>query len=161
MSGLVQILTYSDDLLLLRWHKQGQVDDEEQLWTPGRALRSGRCSFSGAKIICGEPVFSPRGQSAYGRMILASALESVYRPLIRPRVQILEYSGATLLVRWVEPGRTHYGEQIWRLARAARPGVCALSGSKIVPGYEIFKPTGRPVPSNAKAMILATVLRMS
>ncbi|MBR8210645.1 DUF3331 domain-containing protein [Burkholderia cenocepacia] len=160
MSGLVQILKYSDDVLLLRWRKHGQVDDEEQIWTPGRALRSGRCAFSGTKIICGEPVFSPKGQSAHARMILASALDSVYRSMIRPRVQILECSGSMLLVRWVEPGRAHYGEQTWRLARASCPGVCALSGRNIVPGYEVYKPTGRPVPSNARAMILANVLRM-
>ena len=30
------------------------------------------------------------------------------------RIEILERSETTLVIRWVEPGRCHYGEQRWR-----------------------------------------------
>ena len=158
MNGLVQILKYADDVLLVRWRKPGQADEEEQRWIPGRAMRSGQCSFSGAKVVCGDPVFSPKGASAHARMILVSALDSAYRSTTRPKIEILEHVEGLLLVRWVEPGRAHYGEQTWRLARASRPGICVLSGAEIVPGYEVFRPSGRPAPSNARAMIWAAVL---
>ena len=38
------------------------------------------------------------------------------------RIEILERSDTTLVIRWVEPGRCHYGEQRWRpsLARPAK-----------------------------------------
>jgi len=158
MNGLVQILQYADDVLLVRWRKPGHADEEEQRWIPGRALRSGQCSFSGAKVVCGDAVFSPKGASAHARMILVSALDSTYRSTARPKIEILEHVQDMLLVRWVEPGRAHYGEQTWRLTRASRPGICVLSGAEIVPGYEVFRPSGRPAPSNARAMIWAAVL---
>ncbi|MBU9334081.1 DUF3331 domain-containing protein [Burkholderia multivorans] len=73
-------------------------------------------------------------------------------------VTILEYSTENLLVRWVESGRRHYGEQKWRRAVAKRAGRCAYSGRAIDEGDAVYRPTGRPRPGNHLAMIAADVL---
>jgi hypothetical protein len=71
------------------------------------------------------------------------------------RVQILERSDSLLVVRWVEPGRCHYGEQRWRRRLAQRSGTCALSHQTIHRGDDVFRPAERPAPKNASAMISA------
>lgn len=38
-------------------------------------------------------------------------------------VEILERSDSLLVIRWVEPGRCHYGEQRWRRRLAQRSGM--------------------------------------
>ncbi|MBN3791754.1 DUF3331 domain-containing protein [Burkholderia sp. Ac-20353] len=160
MSTRVQVLAYSDDVLLVRWHEPGAAGHCEQRWKPGRAVRSGQCALSGAKIVCGDTIFSPGGRAPARAhaMILAAALDRARRPAARPHVQVLERSDTLLLVRWVESGRAHYGEQTWRPARASRAGVCVLSGATIACGDAIFRPSGRPAPLNARAMILAAAL---
>ncbi|WP_186020718.1 DUF3331 domain-containing protein [Burkholderia gladioli] len=70
-------------------------------------------------------------------------------------VEILEQSDTLLVVRWVEPGRCHYGEQRWRRRFAQRTGTCALSRQTIQRGEEVFRPAERPAPANASAMISA------
>ncbi|MCA7946883.1 DUF3331 domain-containing protein [Burkholderia vietnamiensis] len=70
-------------------------------------------------------------------------------------VEILERSDTLLVVRWVEPGRCHYGEQRWRRRFAQRTGTCALSRQVIQRGDEVFRPAERPAPANAAAMISA------
>ncbi|WP_246793976.1 DUF3331 domain-containing protein [Burkholderia perseverans] len=70
-------------------------------------------------------------------------------------VEILERSDTLLVVRWVEPGRCHYGEQRWRRRFAQRTGTCALSRQVIQRGEEVFRPAERPAPANASAMISA------
>ena len=57
MNARVQVLAYSDEMLIVRWLAPGGA---EQRWA-ARALRSGRCALSGEKIVCGDAVFSPRG----------------------------------------------------------------------------------------------------
>jgi hypothetical protein len=42
--------------------------------------------------------------------------------------------------------------------RARTADVCAMSGCAMSPGDVVYGPTLRPVPSNAGAMILASVL---
>ncbi|MGF6931920.1 hypothetical protein OKW41_001059 [Paraburkholderia sp. UCT70] len=42
--------------------------------------------------------------------------------------------------------------------RARMPGFCAMSGQAINPGDAVYKPTSRPTPINAEAMILACVV---
>ncbi|GAB7539151.1 DUF3331 domain-containing protein [Burkholderia sp. 22PA0099] len=71
-------------------------------------------------------------------------------------VEILEQSDTLLVVRWVEPGRCHYGEQRWRRRFAQRTGTCALSREVIQRGDEVFRPAERPAPANAGAMISAS-----
>ncbi|RQT85490.1 DUF3331 domain-containing protein [Burkholderia cepacia] len=71
------------------------------------------------------------------------------------QVTLLEWSHESLLVRWVESGRLHYGEQKWRRAVARRDGRCAYSGRAIVQGEAVFRPSGRPQPANHLAMIAA------
>ncbi|RQZ09645.1 DUF3331 domain-containing protein [Burkholderia sp. Bp9031] len=157
MSARVQVLAYSDELLIVRWHAAGRA---EQRWSPGRALRSGHCALSGEKIVCGDVVFSPRGRAAAdpNAMILAAALDRPHVSTVRPQVRVLERSSQLLLVRWVEPGRAHFGEQHWKPGRARQAGTCALSGARIARGDRVFRPSGRPMPPNAGAMILAIAL---
>ncbi|WP_118180195.1 DUF3331 domain-containing protein [Paraburkholderia phosphatilytica] len=73
-------------------------------------------------------------------------------------IQILEQSETILIIRWVEPGRCHYGEQRWRRRSAHTSGTCALSRRKIRRGDAVFKPAERPAPSNAAIMIAAEML---
>ncbi|SEK06913.1 DUF3331 domain-containing protein [Paraburkholderia diazotrophica] len=74
------------------------------------------------------------------------------------RIEILEHSDTTLIIRWIEPGRCHYGEQRWRRRSAHSSGTCAVSRRKIRRGDAVFKPAERPAPANASAMIAAEVL---
>ena len=71
----------------------------------------------------------------------------------RIQVEILEQSEDTLIIRWVEPGRCHYGEQRWRRRSARAPGVCVVSQRAIRRGDAVFQPAERPAPANASAMI--------
>lgn len=61
-------------------------------------------------------------------------------------------------IAWRDSTNCRYGAQLWRLVRARKPGVCALSGVPIRPGEEIFKPCGRLVAANADAMIHSAAL---
>ncbi|HEF5869625.1 TPA: DUF3331 domain-containing protein [Burkholderia cenocepacia] len=81
----------------------------------------------------------------------ATAAASPLRPQLF--VTVLEAGEDGLLVRWVESGRCHYGEQRWRLRVALQPGRCALSGQPIEPGEPVFRPVRRPVPANGDEMI--------
>jgi hypothetical protein len=78
--------------------------------------------------------------------------------MARVQVEILEQSEDTLIVRWVEHGRRHYGEQRWRLRCANVPGVCVVSKRTIRRGDVVFRPAERPAPANAWAMISADAL---
>ena len=80
----------------------------------------------------------------------------------RVQIEILEQSDTTLIIRWVEPGRCHYGEQRWRRRSANSSGTCVVSRRAIRRGDAVFRPAERPAPANAAAMIsveafLATV----
>jgi Domain of unknown function (DUF3331) len=71
----------------------------------------------------------------------------------RVQIQILEQSENTLIIRWVEPGRCHYGEQRWRRRSANSSGTCIVSRRAIRRGDAVFRPAERPAPANASAMI--------
>ncbi|WP_107313926.1 DUF3331 domain-containing protein [Burkholderia metallica] len=89
-----------------------------------------------------------------GRRPVAGHAAAAVSPL-RPQlfVTVLEAGDDALLVRWVESGRCHYGEQRWRLRVALQPGRCAISGQPIEPGEPVFRPVRRPVPANGDEMI--------
>jgi Domain of unknown function (DUF3331) len=73
--------------------------------------------------------------------------------LSRVQIQILEQCEHTLVIRWVEPGRCHYGEQRWRRRAANSSGTCIVSRRTIRRGDAVFRPAERPAPANAYAMI--------
>jgi len=73
------------------------------------------------------------------------------------RIQILERSETALVIRWIDPGRCHYGEQRWRRRSAHTSGTCAVTRRKIRRGDAVFKPAERPAPLNAAVMISAEV----
>jgi hypothetical protein len=78
----------------------------------------------------------------------------------RVQVEILEQSENTLLIRWVELGRCHYGEQRWRRRSARVSGVCVVSQRAIRRGDAVFRPAERPVPANGSAMISVEAFRL-
>jgi hypothetical protein len=79
----------------------------------------------------------------------------------RVHVEILEQSENTLIVRWVEPGRCHYGEQRWRRRSANSSGTCVVSRRAIRRGDAVFRPAERPAPANASAMISVEAFGLS
>jgi len=79
----------------------------------------------------------------------------------RVQIEILEQSDTTLIVRWVEPGRCHYGEQRWRRRSANSSGTCIVSRRAIRRGDAVFRPAERPAPANAAAMISVDAFRQS
>jgi hypothetical protein len=77
----------------------------------------------------------------------------------RVAVKLIEkQSTTTATIEWRDSTRCCYGDQVWRAMRARTAGVCAMSGCAILPGDQVYAPNSRPVPSNAGAMILASVL---
>ncbi|RQR64500.1 DUF3331 domain-containing protein [Burkholderia sp. Bp9002] len=94
---------------------------------------------------------SPIGDARRSTQKCADRMVSPLRPQLF--VTILEAGDDALLIRWVESGRCHYGEQRWRLRAAARPGRCAISGQPIAPGEPVFRPVLRPAPVNGDEMI--------
>jgi hypothetical protein len=79
--------------------------------------------------------------------------QSVAVDVTRVQIEILEQSENTLIIRWVEPGRCHYGEQRWRRRSASASGTCVVSRRAIRRGDAVFRPAERPAPANASAMI--------
>ncbi|WP_206956760.1 DUF3331 domain-containing protein [Trinickia acidisoli] len=77
----------------------------------------------------------------------------------RVQIEILEQSDTTLIIRWVEPGRCHYGEQRWRRRSANASGTCVVSRRAIRRGDAVFRPAERPAPANAAAMISVDAFR--
>ncbi|WP_175922779.1 DUF3331 domain-containing protein [Burkholderia latens] len=75
-------------------------------------------------------------------------------------VSVVERQSATTVsIAWRDATRCSYGDQVWQTARARVGGVCAVSGRPIAPGDPVYRPRPtRPVPINAGAMILASVL---
>lgn len=106
-----------------------------------------------------DDAMPPRGGVAHplgtiGRAPVPEHAAAAVSPL-RPQlfVTVLEADDHALLIRWVESGRCHYGEQRWRLRVALQPGRCAISGQPIEPGELVFRPVRRPVPANGDEMI--------
>ncbi|WP_175953921.1 DUF3331 domain-containing protein [Burkholderia sp. BCC0405] len=106
-----------------------------------------------------DDAMPPRGGVAHplaaiGRAPVPEHAAAAVSPL-RPQlfVTVLEADDSALLIRWVESGRCHYGEQRWRLRVALQPGRCAISGQPIEPGDPVFRPVRRPVPANGDEMI--------
>jgi hypothetical protein len=62
----------------------------------------------------------------------------------------------TAIVTWGDPTSCHYGDQVWRIARASSDGFCALSGQQIRRGDVVYRPSHyRLAPANAGSMMLA------
>ncbi|MCG7400856.1 MULTISPECIES: DUF3331 domain-containing protein [Caballeronia] len=77
----------------------------------------------------------------------------------RVAVKLIERpSSTTATIEWRDSTRCCYGDQVWRAMRARTVGVCAMSGVEIRRGDRVYAPNPRPVPGNAGAMILASVL---
>ncbi|WP_373864432.1 DUF3331 domain-containing protein [Paraburkholderia unamae] len=75
------------------------------------------------------------------------------------RVTVLDRpSSHALTVLWSDACSGHYGEQTWRLVFAKRDALCALTGTEILKGDEVFRPRVKrnSLPANWDRMILAS-----
>jgi hypothetical protein len=83
--------------------------------------------------------------------------DSEYMNLRHAQVDVLERATtSTAIISWNDPTRCSYRFQLWRRSESTRAGVCALSGVLINVGDSVYRPSMRPPPLNASAMILAT-----
>lgn len=95
---------------------------------------------------------------------LPHAARSETKPIatsrLRIRIIVLErHSPLSAAVSWSDPTTCCYWEQLWRRCRARKRGFCALSGTRINVGDEVFRPRhSSPAPANIDAMILASVM---
>jgi len=72
-------------------------------------------------------------------------------------VRVLERpTSTTATIEWRDSTLCCYGNQLWRASRARSVGTCAISGASIHHGDRVYRPTGRPLPRNASAMILTS-----
>ncbi len=78
----------------------------------------------------------------------------------RVKVIVLERHGPTsAVVSWCDSTACCYWEQLWRRCRARERGFCALTGTEIVAGDDVYRPRlVDPAPLNIDAMILASVM---
>ncbi|HEY4365590.1 MAG TPA: DUF3331 domain-containing protein [Steroidobacteraceae bacterium] len=72
-------------------------------------------------------------------------------------IKVLERpTSRTAIITWGDPTSCHYGDQVWRVARASSDGFCALSGQQIRRGDVVYRPSHyRLAPANAGSMMLA------
>jgi len=90
----------------------------------------------------------------------ARRAECAEHPPHHASVRVLDRpSPTTVTIAWLDSTSCRYGNQVWRSCVARGVGTCAVSGWQIQPGDLVYKPRAcRPMPSNADAMILATVV---
>ncbi|WP_323118127.1 DUF3331 domain-containing protein [Burkholderia alba] len=74
-------------------------------------------------------------------------------------VWILERNDTSMRIRWLQPGKCHYADQLWRLVIAGRNGVCAVSGQPVRKGDAVYRPDGRRYASNAGVTIREDAIR--
>jgi hypothetical protein len=75
-------------------------------------------------------------------------------------INVLELTESSATIGWYDPTRCRYEDQRWRRFKARRAGVCAMTGSLIAAGADVFRPVpARRNPANADAMILARALQ--
>jgi len=74
-------------------------------------------------------------------------------------VRVVDRTEQTATVAWHDPTSCHYDDQHWHRAKAAHEGICAISGTFIPQGADIYRPSRcSHSPVNAGAMILTTAL---
>lgn len=78
-------------------------------------------------------------------------------------IRVLERpTSRTAIVTWGDPTSCHYGDQVWRVARASSDGLCALSGQQIRRGDVVYRPSHyRLAPANAGSMMLAACVLLA
>ncbi|WP_231716778.1 DUF3331 domain-containing protein [Burkholderia ubonensis] len=76
-------------------------------------------------------------------------------------VRVLErLSHSTISVSWQDPTACRYEDQIWKVAIARRPGICALTHAAIEVGDLVYRPVRirHSNPVNLNFLILAAVV---
>ncbi len=106
--------------------------------------------LSGENGLIGNYQGLPDSEKLAGRVntsVVCATVKVIERP-----------STSSAIVEWRDPTHCSYGDQTWRLSRAQRDGVCAMSGKPISRNSLVYRPFGRPMPCNADAMIRADEL---
>ncbi|MBZ5790702.1 DUF3331 domain-containing protein [Burkholderia contaminans] len=93
--------------------------------------------------------------SSAGRSARATDCPAVHSARILERL-----SRSTISVSWQDPTSCRYADQIWKVAIARRPGICALTHAAIEVGDLIYRPVRarHTNPVNLNFLILATVV---
>jgi hypothetical protein len=91
---------------------------------------------------------------------LADFLSSSERCNANAKIEVLDRPTAvSAVLSWRDSTGGSYGYQVWQKGTARRAGICAMSGTPIRRGDAIYRPGAASTrPSNASAMILASVL---
>ncbi|SAK85513.1 hypothetical protein AWB77_04497 [Caballeronia fortuita] len=65
----------------------------------------------------------------------------------------------TVIIYWSDASRCVYKDQLWRLSRAKRNGICALTNQRVAKGDSIFCPSTKgSKPVNHDMMILSNAV---
>jgi Domain of unknown function (DUF3331) len=75
-------------------------------------------------------------------------------------INVLELTESSAIIGWYDPTRCRYEDQRWRRFKTLHAGICAMTGTRIVAGADVFHPVRtRSGPANVDAMILADALQ--
>ena len=71
-------------------------------------------------------------------------------------INVLEVTETSATIAWYDPTRCRYEDQRWSRLKTHQAGVCAMTGTRIAAGDDVFHPVRtRSGPANADALILA------
>ena len=75
-------------------------------------------------------------------------------------INVLEVTETSATIAWYDPTRCRYEDQRWLRLKTHQAGVCAMTGTRIAAGDDVFHPVRtRSGPANADALILARALQ--
>jgi hypothetical protein len=105
-------------------------------------------------LLSGDTKLLPVRHTSRARSNFASAQRIKVTVLERPRP-----ARTSAVVSWRDLTACCYWEQLWQRCRARKRGFCALTGTEIAVGDDVYRPQlVDPAPLNIDAMILASVM---
>lgn len=120
-------------------------------------LNTVNCLYgSSSKPFRESPAVNKRGRLPIGQ----KACDHAAREAMPASVRIVDrLTQSTAVIEWCDSTSCRYGSQLWRVAKAERAGICALTGTVIKSGDSIYRPRRcREKPQNAAAMICAAFI---
>jgi hypothetical protein len=122
-------------------------------------LRAVTGGFSGDCPRAGDTASRGRAHRDCARFVGGSTKSGENHAVRGANVRIVEWSERSLTIVWHDSTACSYVDQRWSRSKSNSPGVCALSGTIICRGQDIFRPSrSKPPPANAGAMILVSAL---
>jgi uncharacterized protein DUF3331 len=105
-------------------------------------------------LLSGDTKPLPVSYTSRARSNLVSAQRIKVTVLERPRP-----ARTSAVVSWRDLTACCYWEQLWQRCRARKRGFCALTGTEIAAGDDVYCPQlADPAPLNSDAMILASAM---